>query len=69
MTSAKQDRQTQLIELVETHNIMKSITRIRHSPGYDPDGRRWKRALYHALGMAYLPDSTIEKIRQALGLP
>ena len=69
MKSSKQNRQTRMIELVETHNIYLSIQRIRNAPGFDGDGLRWKRALYHALGMAGGAHSQVEKIRVALGLP
>jgi hypothetical protein len=68
MTS-KQNRQTRMIELVETHNIVLSLNRIRNAPGYDAGSLRWKRALYHALSMAYVEHSTIERVRIALGLP
>lgn len=68
MNIQKQKRETRLIELVETHNIVMSLNRIANAPGYDP--RRWRRALYHAIGMAESPtDNTREKIRIALELP
>ena len=68
MTPSKQERQTAIVELAETANIARSIKRIQNqSGGYDDD--RWKRALYHALGMCHVGSSTLEKIRQGLGLP
>ena len=69
MMTSQQSRQTRMIELAETHNIYLSIQRIRNAPGFDIDGLRWKRALYHALGMAGGANSQLEKIRLALGLP
>jgi hypothetical protein len=59
-------RETRKIELVETHNIALSIERLRHGP-YDTE--RWRRALYHALGIASVGRGVIEKVRQALELP
>lgn len=58
---------TRRAELVETHNLYLSLTRLRDSPPYDPD--RWKRALHHAAGMAGLSRGEVEKIRLALELP
>ena len=67
MTS-RQDRETRKVELVETHNIALSLRRIQNAPGYD--NRRWKRALIHALGMAYVgSDEERKKIREAVDLP
>ena len=65
----KQDRQTRMIELVETHNLLRSLVRIKNAPGFDDQGRRWKRSLYHAMSMAYVSNSTLEKVRIALELP
>lgn len=66
--TAKQDRETRQIEMVETHNIALSLKRLNNVPGYD--SRRWKRALYHAMGLSSVAaDSEVEKIRQAIGLP
>ena len=63
----RDNRQTRLIELVETHNIAKSLTRIRKSPGY---GRRLERALHHALSIACSGDEgMLERVRVALKLP
>lgn len=67
MKIPKQQAQVKQIELVETYNIYLSIKRIKDAPGYDD--HRWKRALYHAVGMAIIGHSEQEKIRQALGLP
>ena len=68
MRHSKQLRQTEMIELVETHNIALSIRRIKNqSGGYDGD--RWKRAVYHALSLCYVGRAQIEKIRVALELP
>lgn len=54
--------------MVETYNLSISLKRLNNAPGYDP--KRWKRALYHALGMSYAPSNAeMEKIRQALELP
>lgn len=63
----RQLRQTELIELVETHNIARSISRIKNAPGWDQN--RWRRTLYHALGMSHIDRSIIAKIREALELP
>ena len=57
--------ETRKVELVETHNIALSIDRLR-SGMYD---ERWKRALYHAMGMCNIGSITMEKIRIALELP
>jgi len=62
----KQQRQTKLNELVETHNLYLSIHRLRSSP-YDSE--KWKRALYHALAMENVGNRWLEKIRVALELP
>jgi hypothetical protein len=65
--TAKQQRETRLTELVETHNIALSINRLGGAP-YD-DGR-WRRALYHALSMSDQAHRDIlVKIREALDLP
>lgn len=66
--SNKQVRQTRIVELAETHNIAISIKRMQdQAGGYDPE--RWKRALYHALGMAHVGNDLIRKVREALDLP
>ena len=66
--TAKQDRETRQIEMVETHNLALSLKRLHNAPGYDE--RRWKRALYHALGMAFVTSGNqMEKLRQAMELP
>lgn len=69
MITKKQSRETRMIELAETHNIYLSISRIKNAAGNDFEGRRWKRALYHALGLAFASNSELEKVRIALGLP
>lgn len=67
MTS-RQHRETRKTELVETHNIALSLSRIRNSPGFD--GQRWKRALVHAIGMADVASKDEQrKIREAVELP
>jgi len=62
-------RTTNQIEIVETHNLVTSINRVRlQSRGHDP--RRWKRALYHALAMTdALTFEDLKSIRTVLGLP
>lgn len=67
MITTKQNRETRQIELVETHNLALSLRRIKDSPGYDNE--KWKRCLYHALGMAYTDRAELEKIRVAMNLP
>ena len=60
-------RETTKIELVETHNIALSLDRLSGMP-YDRE--RWKRALYHAIGMSSVSGrEMLEKIRIALDLP
>lgn len=66
MLNKKQDRETRLTELVETHNLAKCLIRLNGAP-YDSD--RWKRALYHAMQMTGCGSSVISKIREALELP
>ena len=67
MKIPKQQRETALAELVETHNLVLSLNRLGGAP-YDSD--RWKRALYHALSMSQVCGrGETEKIRVALGLP
>lgn len=53
-------------EVVETYNLAISLKRLRDAPNYDED--RWKRALYHAVGMS-VHRGAAEKIRTALELP
>jgi hypothetical protein len=65
MKATKQQRQTTLNELVETHNLALALRRLRGSP-YDTG--RWKRALYHALCMEGC-NGHAAKIREALELP
>ena len=67
MKTIKQERQTRLNELVETHNLALSLQRLRDAPY---DNGRWKRALYHALGLSGCADFEERgKIREALKLP
>lgn len=67
MKTTKQQRETRLNELVETHNIALSLGRLTSGPH---DTERWKRALYHALTMdGSASTGALEKIRVALGLP
>lgn len=66
MMKDKQLRETRKAELVETHNIALSLTRLQAQPY---DAVRWKRALYHAVAMCGMGDSQVESIRKALGLP
>ena len=63
----KQAASVTQIELVETYNIYRSLTRLRDIGSYD--STRWKRALNHAAQMANIDRSTSEKIRLALELP
>jgi len=65
MKSTKQQRETTLTELVETHNLALAIRRLRGAP-YDTG--RWKRALYHALCMEGCTGAA-SKIREALEQP
>ena len=68
MKTTKQQRETTLCELVETHNLALALRRLQNTTPHD-DGR-WKRALYHALAMTYSGNSTMRaKIREALELP
>lgn len=63
----KRNAVTRKIELVETHNIALSLDRLRETYG---DGVRWRRALYHAIGMANIGGDGMKKdIREALQLP
>lgn len=60
-------RKTDRVELVETHNLALSLKRLQQCPH---DEGRWRRALYHAIGMSHSGTrELIEKVRQALGLP
>jgi len=68
MKITKQKRETGLNELVETHNLVLSLTRLENAGPYDSE--RWKRALYHAICMQQCGDYTLrQKIREALSLP
>lgn len=64
----KADRETRLIELVETNNIARALKRIKNSPhGHERD--RWKMAIYHAMQLAGCWKEEMAKVRQALELP
>lgn len=67
MMTTKQARETRRAELVETHNIALSIKRLQEVAGHD--AMRWRRSLYHALGMNYIDTRVMEEVRKALGLP
>lgn len=62
-----QRKATERVELVETHNLVLSLRRLRDIKPYDQQA--WKRAVYHAVLMAYLPQSFVSKLREALELP
>lgn len=66
MKKTKQQRETRLNELVETHNLYLSFRRLRSAPY---NNEKWKRALYHALSMGEVGRGLLEKIRIALELP
>lgn len=67
MRTTKQQRQTNLAEMVETHNIALSIKRLSAAPY---DANRWRRALYHALSIGdQVNSAALTKIREALELP
>jgi hypothetical protein len=67
MKADKQLSKTNLNELVETHNLVRSLNRLAGAP-YDAD--RWRRALYHALGMSNVAGRELTKrVREALELP
>ena len=68
MKITKQQRDTRLNELVETHNLAISLKRLEESAPHDMG--RWKRALYHAICMQNCGDFSLRrKIREALDLP
>lgn len=58
---------TEYIEAVETHNMVKSLKRLRNASPYDGD--RWKRALYHAIAITTRDNQTAANVRVALHLP
>lgn len=61
-------KHTTRTELVETHELAKSLCRLNNTVPYDSD--TWKRAVYHAIGMAGCSyRDEMEKIREALRLP
>ena len=66
MNIPKQDRETRQVELVETYNLVRSLTRL----GGNGNSIRTKRALYHALLMSeILFSDDIRVIREAFKLP
>jgi len=67
MNIPKQERETRQVELVETLNLYRSLKRVGLQ--WTGNDLPWRRALYHALGMAGLNRECLEKIRQALELP
>jgi hypothetical protein len=65
--TTKQQRETRLTEMVETHNLALSFKRLNDSP-YEPARKR--RALYHAMMMSDgFSRDELAKIREALSLP
>lgn len=65
--TTKQQRETRLIELVETHNLALALKRLDDAP-YDTHRKR--RAQYHALTMSSgFNRDELSKIREALNLP
>ena len=58
MRESRSERVTRRIELVETHNIMLALHRLESIRPYDHGA--WRRALYHAIGMA-CPEKTCVK--------
>lgn len=68
MKPTKQQRETRLTELVETHNLALSFGRLTSVGPYD--NMRWKRALYHALAMDGCANGQmLIRLREALELP
>lgn len=56
-----------LVEVSETQRIARSLRRLYRTTPFDAD--RWRRALYHSLGMSGAPTREERtKIREALGL-
>lgn len=62
-------RITDKTELVETHNLAVSLQRLQDGSHNGYDYRRWRRALYHALGITGSGECSLEEIRKALKLP
>ena len=62
---SKNRNETRKIELVESDNIARSLDRLNE--GFDTT--RWRRSLYHALGMSISDRDMLVKIREALRLP
>jgi len=68
MKVPKQQRDVRHVEMVETYNLYRSLARLRDGP-IQGSGRRWKRALYHALAMEDIEPYVLQGIRNALQLP
>jgi hypothetical protein len=68
MSETKQLRETRRLELVETHNLALSFSRLNPN-GWD--SIVWRRALYHAISMSECcPSREMQvAIREALKLP
>ncbi len=62
MKTPKRLTDTSLTELVETHNMALAIKRTRE--GFYDD--RWKRALYHAAGIAGVSEDERQRLYIAL---
>jgi hypothetical protein len=62
-------RITDKTELVETHNLAISLQRLADGSHNGYDTERWRRALYHALGISRPSQCNLEEIRKALRLP
>jgi hypothetical protein len=62
-------KNTNRIELVETHNLTICLRRLCNITPYD--NQAWRRALIHAIGIsnAYSSIEMFSKIREALELP
>ena len=62
-------QKTEYIELVETHNIVMALKRVKDQQG-SYDSNRWKRAIYHALSISRVCGfNELKQIRETLGLP
>ena len=68
MNVPRQEQETRLIEMVETHVLTRSLIRLNQAPSYD--SARWKRAFYHALLLSGVTNYDMAgKIRVAMELP
>ena len=66
MKIPKQDRETRQVEMVETYNLARSLSRVGGGWGERP---RMKRALYHALAMTeVLTETELKGVREVMGL-